>query len=280
MLRTVAAIVIILVLAELARTAVQICRDPQHRREYSETVRALRWWMIPAGVVHLVAVGATAVLLQSLVPPLRYGWWSLIGGSGNVLIGQTSYNGTLWRLVGIVLPLTLVVLIPWLAHLEESAFRAGSENCSIPRRLRTQLSFGLIHCVVGVPLAVGIALTISGLYYERVYLTALSRRRNAITATMDIPSPARVPYPAAPSGPGYDPAAWDAHMALSDDVALKNKEIVETWAVNLHVQVESATIKARALKQEAVTIAAAAHAASNWLVLFVFFLLSLASFLR
>ena len=161
MKEAVAAVVIIFVLTDLTRTAVRICRNPQHRREYSETVRSLRWWMVPAGLAHLVAVGATAVLLLTLVPPLRYGWWSLIGGSGNVLLGQTGHSGTLWRLVGIALPLILVVVVPWLAHLEESTFRAGSENRSVPRRLAVQLGFGLIHCMAGVPLAVGIALTLT-----------------------------------------------------------------------------------------------------------------------
>ena len=257
MKKVVAAVVVILVLADFTRTAARICRDPQHRREYSETVRSLRWWMVPAGLAHLVTVGATAVLLQILIPPLRYGWWSLIGGSGNVLVGQTSNSGTLWRLVGIALPLSLVVLVPWLAHLEESAFRAGSENRSVPRRLAVQLGFGLIHCVVGVPLAVGIALTISGLYYERVYLTAMSRRRSAITAVLDTP------------GPGYGEEAWKAHMTLSDDIAVKNREIIKSWTHGLRPQVESATAGAKALEQEAVTTAAAAHTVSNWLVLSV-----------
>ena len=230
MKETVAAVVIILVLADLTRTAIRICRDPQHRREYSETVRSLRWWMVPAGLAHLVAVGAAAVLLLTLVPPLRYGWWSLIGGSGNVLLGQTGNSGTLWRLVGIALPLILVVVVPWLAHLEESTFRAGSENRSVPRRLAVQLGFGLIHCMAGVPLAVGIALTISGLYYERVYLTAMSRWRSAITAIVDIE--------------------------------------IQTHGTRVQVVTATATAKAEALDHP-ITTAAAAHTVSNWLVLSV-----------
>ena len=229
MKEAVAAVVIIFVLADLIRTAVRICRNPQHRREYSETVRSLRWWMVPAGLAHLAAVGATAVALLTLVPPLRYGWWSLIGGSGNVLLGQTGNSGTLWRLVGIVLPLILVVVVPWLAHFEESTFRAGSENRSVPRRLAVQLGFGLIHCMVGVPLAVGIALTISGLYYERVYLTALSRWRSAITEIVDI----------------------------------------EIQTHGTRVQVATATATAEAVAHHPLTTAAAAHTVSNWLVLSV-----------
>ncbi len=258
MKQVVAAIVIILVSADLIRTAVRICRNPQHRREYSETVRSLRWWMVPAGMAHLVAVGATAVALLTLVPPLRYGWWSLIGGSGNVLLGQTGNSGTLWRLVGIVLPLILVVVVPWLAHFEESTFRAGSENRSVPRRLAVQLGFGLIHCMVGVPLAVGIALTISGLYYERVYLTAMSRRRSAITEVLETPVLL-----------GYGEDTWNAHTTLSDDSAVRSREIVESWMHDLQSQVKSATAEVEALEQEAVTTAAAAHTVSNWLVLSV-----------
>jgi len=230
MKEAIAAVVIILVLADFILTAVRICRNPQHRREYIDTVRSIRWWMVPAGLAHLVAVGATAVLLFTLVPPLRYGWWSLLGGSGNVLLGQTGNSGTPWRLVGIILPLSLVVVVPWLAHLEESTFRAGSEDRSVPRRLTVQLGFGLIHCVSGVPLAVGIALTISGLYYERVYLTAMSRWRSAITAIVDIE--------------------------------------IQTHGTRVQVVTATATAKAEALDHP-ITTAAAAHTVSNWLVLSV-----------
>ena len=118
-------------------------------------------------------------------------------------------------------------------------------------------------------MAVGIALTISGLYYERVYLTAMSRRRSAITAVLDIPGPARVPYPEPPRGPRYGEEAWKAHMTLSDDIAVKNREIIESWTHGLRPQVESATAEAEAFEQEAVTTAAAAHTVSNWLVLSV-----------
>ena len=115
----------------------------------------------------------------------------------------------------------------------------------------------------------GIALTISGLYYERVYLTAMLRRRSAITAVLDIPGPARVPYPEPPRGPRYGEEAWNAHMTLFDGIAMRNREISESWTHGLRSQGESATAKAEALKQEAVTTAAAAHTASNWLVLSV-----------
>lgn len=140
------------------------------RQDYISVLRALRWWMLPVAVVVLAAVvGLTQLLWQ--VPALRIGWWSLVGGVGNVYLGQTSNDGVGWRIVAVAVPLLLLLILPVAALAEESLFRSGLERQSWRVRIARQVAFGLIHCVLaGVPLAAGFAISVAGGYYATVYL--------------------------------------------------------------------------------------------------------------
>ncbi len=121
---------------------------------------------------------ATAITL-SQVPGLGRGWTSLVfgGTGGNVLLepvtdGSTS-TSLLVRLAVPLFFLTVLVVLPFLAKVEEEMFRKGGNDWrSIAKR---SVVFGLVHCLVGVPLAAGIALILSGLFYGRVYKRAYDR---------------------------------------------------------------------------------------------------------
>jgi hypothetical protein len=125
-------------------------------------------------VLAAIAVAATALLR---IPGLSFGWWTALGGTGNVIVGSTSRtSGTL--LVWLVPALFLVLLVPALglfAEREEVAFRAGAENWSLARRAATGLKFGLIHLVMGIPIAVALALSIGGWYFTWAYLRGYRR---------------------------------------------------------------------------------------------------------
>lgn len=61
------------------------------REEYLRVVRAVRWWMVPLAVVGLVVVVAVYSVLIAHGPGwMAWGWWSALGGEGNVNLGQTS----------------------------------------------------------------------------------------------------------------------------------------------------------------------------------------------
>lgn len=221
--------VVVAVALSLVIAAVRLARDDSVRQEYVVTVRAVRWWMLPAAVGHIAVILAVATLLLMAVPPLRVGWWMLLGGHGNIALGQTGRDGPWWHLIAMVIPLLVLVLIPYLAHQEELTFRYGSEDDSWWERLRVQMVFGLGHSLVmGVPIAAGVAIIGSGIFYQYVYLAAWSRLHARADLVAIPPSAPRVDYPSAPEG-WYDPRAWEAHQEKVRRVGEQNAQLLEDW---------------------------------------------------
>lgn len=128
------------------------------------------------GVLLLVVI--VGVTLSMYVPGLKYGWLNLfVGGGGNVLLapvteGMRSDN----QLIRLLPPLffaAFMFIIPFLAKAEEEMFRKGHENWG--RIVWQSVKFGFAHCFVGVPLAFGIALIITGLFYAYHYKRTVDR---------------------------------------------------------------------------------------------------------
>ena len=123
--------------------------------------------------VMAVGVGLT------YVPFLEYGWLSLFydGGGGMlvrpVLEGSVSESEFL-RALPLLFFIALLAVLPFLAEAEEEIFRRGYEEWK--GILWQSFKFGLMHCLVGVPLAFGIALTLTGLFCAYHYKRELNRR--------------------------------------------------------------------------------------------------------
>jgi len=122
-----------------------------------------------------------------LVPGLRWGWWSELGGTGSPVLGSTgSTAGTVWEWL---LPLGFVVLLlpalPLFAHAEERMFRTGAERWSPARRALTTIRFGLVHAIVGIPIGAALALSIGGAWFMSTYLRAYRLTGSAHDATLE-----------------------------------------------------------------------------------------------
>ncbi len=119
----------------------------------------------------LIAVSFTAFALIQL-PGLSWGWWSAIGGVGSPVVGSSERSaGTpLEWIVPAVFLTMLIPALPLFAESEERMFRLGAERWSNARRVRRALEFGLVHCLIGIPIGVGLALSIGGLYFTWAYL--------------------------------------------------------------------------------------------------------------
>lgn len=140
-------------------------------------VRGIRWrhvWPIPLVLAGVVAV---AVALLWLVPFSGYGWWSLLGGKGNPVFGQTSRTAGsfLEWLIPSVFMVLLVPALPLFAQREEEIFRVGAESRTRLGRLRKSVTFGLVHAIVGIPIAAALALSVGGVYFTHCYLRAVRR---------------------------------------------------------------------------------------------------------
>lgn len=138
------------------------------------TLRAVRGWMIPTAVFGIaVTAGLSVLLLQ--VPILRYGWLSLFGGSGSIVTGGGWTISPLNSVLAVLLVTLLSVAVPREAREEEELFRAGNHNRRLGSRALRALAFGAMHLAMGIPLAIGLAMTIPGALYDVTYEMALRR---------------------------------------------------------------------------------------------------------
>jgi hypothetical protein len=155
----------------LVSTASLVARSAALRQRAAAIVRGIRWrhvWPVP--FVLTAVVLASVVLLQ--IPPLRFGWWTAIGGLGNPVTGttdQTAGTALEW-LVPVVFLVLLVPALPLFAFREEELFRLGAETWSPRRRVAKAVQFGLVHAIVGIPIGVALALGIGGWYFQSAYL--------------------------------------------------------------------------------------------------------------
>ncbi len=125
-----------------------------------------------------VTLTFAAVTILWRIPGLNHGWTNLIfGAGGNMLIrpvmeGSKSANILIRSMVPLFF-IALMFVLPFLAKSEEESFRQGYTDWgSIAKQ---SVKFGLVHCLVGVPLAAGIALIISGLFYGLKYKRAFDQ---------------------------------------------------------------------------------------------------------
>ena len=160
------------VIASLVLTAAQ-GRFTDSLRWYRE----IRPFMVLQSAGVLATVIALAVGLLALNNPiLDWGWWTVVAsqvgdqsGGGNIITAPFSYPMLVPPFV-----VLLVLVLPRLAESEELMFRRGTLTWR-DGALRS-LVFGLIHMVVGIPLAVALALSIGGLWFTRQYFLGGTRR--------------------------------------------------------------------------------------------------------
>lgn len=267
MLDVLVAVVVSFVVVSLVAGFVRLARDDDARRDYTATLRAIRWWMWPAALLHIVILAVIMVGLVTAVSPLGFGWWQLLGGSGNIALGQTGRDGEWWHLLALSIPIVLAVLVPYLAIQEEFAFRYGSEDDSRLVRLRRQAAFGIAHPVImGVPVAAGFVLVGSGLLYEFIYFRSLARRLARTELVSLTTSPVQHDYPPRPTGP-YDAAAWDAHHVAFERVIEENQRLRAEWREQLEEQGEQRAAQIAELRTATCADAAALHCCTNWLII-------------
>jgi hypothetical protein len=158
-------------LFEAARTSVGA-----HRKTLG-VVQGLRSRHFLRAVPIVALIVSTAWALIQL-PVLSFGWWSMIGGEGNPVVGVTEKD---YGIVSVVVPLffigLLIVGMPLLVAREEWVFRRGAEARGTAVNLGRSLVFGLAHAVIGIPIGAALALSIGGLYLTWCYLEGWKETR-------------------------------------------------------------------------------------------------------
>jgi len=150
-----------------------------HRVVTSSDIRARSWTIVrgirprhilPVPFLLAAVIGVAQVLW--LIPPLRWGWWTAIGGLGNPVFGTTERNQdtALAWLVPIVFIVLLLPALPLFAEAEERRFRVGAETWSTRHRIWRGIVFGSVHALIGIPIAFALALSVGGWWFIYRYL--------------------------------------------------------------------------------------------------------------
>lgn len=148
-------------------------RKGQIRRDFAalRTLHGWRWLGAIPVVVVLLAVTITVGYFLFAVggPILQFSWLQLLArpeekaeAGKNLVSAGLQVPWFAW----LFLPL-LAANVPRLAKREERAFR---QDVRTPKEaIQQSIIFGLWHCLVGVPVAFGLALTIPGLWFAYTY---------------------------------------------------------------------------------------------------------------
>jgi hypothetical protein len=143
----------------------------------------------------LVVVAGFAFTLMTQVPGMDFGLGRLLGLHGNAVFAPveeaaaragagTATDGTADSalLAGIIAFLVLLLaLFPWLAYVEERAFREGLEDATFGQEVWTALRFGLLHLVMLIPIGAALAVGLAGFVYGRLYRAAYRRAERRVT---------------------------------------------------------------------------------------------------
>lgn len=134
-------------------------------------------------VFGIILLTIAVVIALWEVPGLKWGWINFFfGGGGNMLIKPiTDGSQSTHVLIRLMVPLfffALMLVLPFLARSEEKSFRKGYNEWG--PIIKQSVKFGLVHCLVGVPLAAGIALIIPGFFYGYKYKRAFNRNMETL----------------------------------------------------------------------------------------------------
>jgi hypothetical protein len=157
-----------------------------HRRLLVTIWRRIRPHHVVGSAALLIVVVAIASTLITTVPGMNLGLGMLVGTSSNAVFAPLEEavvragpvtTGVHWPLLvsSTLFLLPLVVLLPWLAFVEEEVFRGGLEDATLTREIRSALAFGLVHLVMLIPLGAALAVALCGFVYGRVYRAAHAR---------------------------------------------------------------------------------------------------------
>ncbi len=161
-------------------------RSARGRQTVALIVRGLRWrhvWPVPFLLATVIGVAS----LVLLIPGMSWGWWTLLGGSGNPVFGSSDATvGTIWEwLIPLVFMCLLLPALPLFAFAEERIFREGAEHWPLTRRALKVLQFGLVHALIGIPIGAALTLSLGGAWFMRVYLARFRATGSAREATLE-----------------------------------------------------------------------------------------------
>jgi len=125
-------------------------------------------------LVLIVAVIGTYEGVIKLAPFMNWSWLSLFSHADEDTGALVREEGTNLNVVPIEIPwfglffcALLLANVPYYAYLEETWFREGLNTWR--EGVAWSLIFGFVHCLIGVPIGMGLAISIAGLWFTHEY---------------------------------------------------------------------------------------------------------------
>lgn len=133
----------------------------------------INWLIILQNLVMIVVVVGVCVGLTKLHPIFKWSLFSLFKSREEKMQGK-QLSGTNINLMpmqvkyfGLLFALLVMVNVPSWAMIEEKWFRAGTAGWV--DGLFVSFLFGMAHCLAGVPIGAGVAITFAGLWFTHQY---------------------------------------------------------------------------------------------------------------
>jgi hypothetical protein len=125
--------------------------------------------MVFQNAVAIAVVIGLSKALKKAWPVLNWSWLSLFAEKGSAKDSGTNiqFLPAKIKYFGLLFVVILGINLPLLAQLEEQLFRQGTRSWS--HGVVLSLFFGLVHCLVGVSLGIGLAQSIVGLWLTHQY---------------------------------------------------------------------------------------------------------------
>jgi hypothetical protein len=125
-------------------------------------------WFLALLIIILVIT--LLVVVEPFVPKfLKWGLFSLLGKDGtNANIEIIQQSSKVSSVLMIVVFSILILLIPKASYWEEIRFRYNITE--FKKSILSNIKFGMAHCLVGVPLWVGMVLILIGFIYTLKYI--------------------------------------------------------------------------------------------------------------
>ncbi len=173
-----------LLIAFAAVNAVMMLYDHRQKIGFIWTVwKRFRPLMFLEVLLLLTLTVSTFLVLETVIPILKYGWANLfLSGGGNILVSPMvdaskavpdSAIGMAIKLVIASIGLVMLSIMPFIAKAEEDRFRKGYHD--IKSITKQSVKFGFIHLFVGIPIAVALALCGVGAFFAWKYNKAYKR---------------------------------------------------------------------------------------------------------
>lgn len=119
-------------------------------------------WLISFALVIFVFFSVGTLSQLGLPKFFTWSWTSLLSQKPVNVITSPLSSGSVFIIIGFWLILSF--FLPYLAKAEEVTFREGIFETK--RRIKTNIIFGLVHMVMGVPLYVVLVLSVVGYVYS------------------------------------------------------------------------------------------------------------------